>query len=43
LTSSLRAYVFHRERQALELLTPGDFRDTAGLLGLQQALPPTPV
>jgi len=33
------AYVFHRGRGALELLKPGDFRDRAGYLGLQQALP----
>ncbi len=33
------AYVFHREQQALELLKPGNFRERAGLLGLQQALP----
>jgi SagB-type dehydrogenase family enzyme len=33
------AYVFHRSRQELECLKPGDFRDQAGYLGLQQALP----
>jgi SagB-type dehydrogenase family enzyme len=33
------AYVFHRGRGALELLKAGDFRDRAGYLGLQQALP----
>jgi SagB-type dehydrogenase family enzyme len=33
------AYVFHRGRQELECLKPGDFRDQAGYLGLQQALP----
>jgi SagB-type dehydrogenase family enzyme len=33
------AYVFHRGQQALELLREGDFRERAGLLGLQQALP----
>ncbi len=33
------AYVFHRGRGVLELLKPGDFRDRAGYLGLQQALP----
>jgi SagB-type dehydrogenase family enzyme len=33
------AYVFHRGRGALECLKPGDFRDQAGYLGLQQALP----
>ncbi len=33
------AYVYYREREALELLKPGDFRERAGLLGLQQALP----
>jgi SagB-type dehydrogenase family enzyme len=33
------AYVFHRGRGALELLKSGDFRDKAGYLGLQQALP----
>ncbi len=33
------AYVFHRGRGAIECLKPGDFRDQAGYLGLQQALP----
>ncbi len=33
------AYVFHRGRGVLECLKPGDFRDQAGYLGLQQALP----
>ncbi len=33
------AYVFHRGRGVLECLKPGDFRDKAGYLGLQQALP----
>lgn len=33
------AYYFHREASALELLTAGDFRDVAGYLGLEQALP----
>jgi SagB-type dehydrogenase family enzyme len=33
------AYVFHRGRGQLELLKPGNFRDQAGYLGLQQALP----
>jgi SagB-type dehydrogenase family enzyme len=33
------AYVFHRGRGALECLKSGDFRDQAGYLGLQQALP----
>ena len=33
------AYVFHRGRRVLECLKPGDFRDQAGYLGLQQALP----
>lgn len=33
------AYVFHRGRGLLECLKPGDFRDQAGYLGLQQALP----
>ncbi|MBI4279544.1 MAG: SagB/ThcOx family dehydrogenase [Armatimonadetes bacterium] len=32
-------YVFHRDRQALELLRAGDFRREAGYLGLEQALP----
>jgi SagB-type dehydrogenase family enzyme len=33
------AYVYHRERDALELLKDGDFRAEAGYLGLEQALP----
>ena len=33
------AYVFHRGRGVLECLKPGDFRDQAGYLGVQQALP----
>ena len=33
------SYVFHRERQSLELLQGGDFRRQAGNLGLGQALP----
>ena len=33
------AYFFHRGRSVLELLKPGEFRDRAGYLGLQQALP----
>ena len=33
------AYVFERERNALELLREGDFREMARHLGLQQALP----
>jgi nitroreductase len=33
------AYVFHRDRQVLECLKPGDFRNQAGYLGLEQALP----
>ncbi len=33
------AYVFHRERQALELLREGAFHNEAGYLGLEQALP----
>ncbi len=33
------AYVFHRHRQALELLREGEFRNEAGNLGLEQALP----
>ena len=32
-------YVFHRDREALELLREGAFRDEAGDLGLEQALP----
>ncbi len=33
------AYVFHRERRALELLKEGNFRQEAGYLGLEQELP----
>lgn len=33
------AYVFHRDRGALELLKEGQFRGEAGYLGLEQALP----
>ena len=33
------AYVFHRDREALELLKEGEFRSEAGYLGLEQALP----
>jgi SagB-type dehydrogenase family enzyme len=33
------AYVFHRDRQALELLKEGNFRRQAGYLGLEQELP----
>ncbi len=33
------AYIFHRGRGVLECLKSGDFRDRAGYLGLQQALP----
>ena len=33
------AYVFHRDRQSLELLESGEFRREAGYLGLNQALP----
>jgi SagB-type dehydrogenase family enzyme len=33
------AYVYHRERTLLELLKPGDFRDKAGYLGLEQQIP----
>jgi len=33
------AYVFHRERAALELLQEGDFRRDAGYLGLGQDIP----
>jgi SagB-type dehydrogenase family enzyme len=33
------AYAYHWERKALELLKPGDFRDKAGYLGLEQQLP----
>jgi SagB-type dehydrogenase family enzyme len=33
------AYFYHWEKKALELLKPGDFRDRAGFLGLEQQLP----
>ena len=33
------AYVFHRDKNALELLSEGDSRSAASYLGLQQALP----
>src|SRR6266481_1520059 len=33
------AYVFHRNRGALQCLKPGNFRAEAGYLGLQQELP----
>ncbi|MGH7871659.1 MAG: SagB/ThcOx family dehydrogenase, partial [Candidatus Binatia bacterium] len=33
------AYVFRRERRALELLKAGDFRREAGYLGLEQEIP----
>jgi SagB-type dehydrogenase family enzyme len=33
------AYVFQRQARALELLKEGSFRDDAGYLGLEQALP----
>ncbi len=33
------AYVFHRDRLALELLKEGNFRQEAGYLGLEQELP----
>jgi SagB-type dehydrogenase family enzyme len=33
------AYVYHWEKKLLELLKPGDFRDKAGYLGLEQQLP----
>ena len=33
------AYVFHRDLKALELLKAGDYRQQAGHLGLDQALP----
>jgi SagB-type dehydrogenase family enzyme len=33
------AYVYHWDRKMLELLKPGDFRDKAGYLGLEQQLP----
>ena len=33
------AYVYHWDKKVLELLKPGDFRDKAGYLGLEQQLP----
>ena len=33
------AYVYHPEMKLLELLKPGDFRDKAGYLGLEQRIP----
>jgi SagB-type dehydrogenase family enzyme len=33
------AYVYHRDREALELLKEGDFRREGGFLGLEQELP----
>ena len=33
------AYFFHREQHALQLLKPGNFRDEAGYLGLEQDIP----
>ena len=33
------AYMYHWERKTLELLKPGDFRDKAGYLGLEQQIP----
>ncbi len=33
------AYVYHWEDKLLELLKPGDFRDKAGFLGLDQQIP----
>ena len=33
------AYVYHWESKSLELLKPGEFRDKAGYLGLEQQLP----
>ncbi len=33
------AYVLRRDLWALEILKPGDFRDTSGYLGLEQELP----
>ena len=36
---SAGAYAYHWERRTLELLKPGDFRDKAGYLGLEQQLP----
>jgi len=36
---SAGAYVYHWEEKKLELLKPGDFRDKAGYLGLEQQIP----
>ena len=33
------AYVYHRDIKQFELLKPGDFRDKAGYLGLEQQIP----
>ena len=33
------AYVYHWERKLLELLKPGEFREKAGYLGLEQQIP----
>jgi len=33
------SYLYHRDQKALELLREGDFRDTAGYLGLEQEIP----
>jgi len=33
------AYAYHWEKRQLELLKPGDFRDKAGYLGLEQQIP----
>jgi SagB-type dehydrogenase family enzyme len=33
------AYVYHWEKKLLELLKPGDFREKAGYLGLEQQIP----
>jgi len=33
------AYVYHWQQKVLELLKPGDFREKAGYLGLEQQLP----
>ncbi|HEY6373789.1 MAG TPA: SagB family peptide dehydrogenase [Candidatus Sulfotelmatobacter sp.] len=33
------SYVYHWKKKALELLKPGDLRDKAGFLGLEQQLP----
>jgi SagB-type dehydrogenase family enzyme len=36
---SAGAYVYHWKEKQLELLKPGDFREKAGYLGLEQQLP----